>query len=68
MRFRVAAIINPMAAWQLFSQSGFDASWLDGGASRTWYLALASVMFPSLVHWLGRLTDFGRTRRRFLII
>ena len=29
------AIINPTAVWQFFSQSGFDASWLDGGASRT---------------------------------
>jgi endo-1,3(4)-beta-glucanase len=38
------AIINPMAAWQFFSQSGFDASWLDGGASRTWYMALAAGM------------------------
>ena len=37
-------IINPQAAWQFFSQSGFDASWIDGGASRTWYLALAAGM------------------------
>jgi len=36
------ALINPQAAWQFFSQDTFDVSWLDGGASRTWYLALAA--------------------------
>ena len=36
------AIINPMAAWQFFSHSGFDASWLDGRANRTWYMALVA--------------------------
>jgi endo-1,3(4)-beta-glucanase len=36
------AIINPTASWNFFAQSGFDASWLDGGASQTWYLALAA--------------------------
>jgi endo-1,3(4)-beta-glucanase len=35
------AIFNPSAAWNFFSQSGFNSSWLDGGASRTWYLAFA---------------------------
>lgn len=36
------ALSNPQAAWRFFSQDGFDVSWLDGGASRTWYLALAA--------------------------
>ena len=36
------AIIDPMASWKFFSQSTFDPSWLDGGASRTWYLAYAA--------------------------
>lgn len=36
------AIIDPVTAWKFFSQSGFDASWLDGGASQTWYLALCA--------------------------
>jgi endo-1,3(4)-beta-glucanase len=36
------AIINPSAAFQFFSQPNFDPSWLDGGASRTWYLAYAA--------------------------
>ena len=33
------ALVDPRAAWRFFSQSGFDAGWIDGGASRTWYLA-----------------------------
>ncbi len=39
------AIVDPVAAWNFFSQAAFDASWLDGGASRTWYLALAAGEF-----------------------
>ena len=33
------AAINPRAAWNFFSQQNFDPSWIDGGASLTWYLA-----------------------------
>jgi len=33
------ALVDPRAAWRFFSQSAFDAGWIDGGASRTWYLA-----------------------------
>jgi len=36
------AIIDPAKAWSFFSQPNFDAGWLDGGASLTWYLALAA--------------------------
>ena len=36
------AIINPTASWNFFSDPNFDPSWLDGGASRTWYLAFAA--------------------------
>ncbi|KAF7957670.1 hypothetical protein EAE96_003243 [Botrytis aclada] len=36
------AIIDPRASWNFFAQAGFDAGWLDGGASRTWYLAMAA--------------------------
>jgi endo-1,3(4)-beta-glucanase len=49
------AIINPTAAWNFFASSTFDASWLDGGASRTWYLAFAagkcSLSFFPLHFW-----------------
>lgn len=36
------AIIDPVASWAFFASATFDASWLDGGASQTWYLALAA--------------------------
>ncbi|KAE8145875.1 endo-1,3-beta-glucanase Engl1 [Aspergillus avenaceus] len=36
------ALIDPVAAWEFFSQPNFSSSWIDGGASRTWYLALAA--------------------------
>ena len=36
------AIINPTAAFNFFNQQDFDPGWLDGGASRTWYLAYAA--------------------------
>lgn len=36
------ALINAKASWNFFSQSRFDPSWLDGGASQTWYLAMAA--------------------------
>ena len=39
------AIINPTASFNFFNQDNFDPSWLDGGASRTWYLAYAAGMF-----------------------
>ena len=39
------AIIDPRAAFSFFSQPNFDPSWLDGGASLTWYLAFAAGKF-----------------------
>ena len=36
------ACINPRAAWSFFSQPNFDEGWIDGGASRTWYLAYSA--------------------------
>lgn len=36
------AIIDPKASYDFFAQGNFDPSWLDGGASRTWYLAYAA--------------------------
>ncbi|PYI04982.1 endo-1,3-beta-glucanase Engl1 [Aspergillus sclerotiicarbonarius CBS 121057] len=38
------ALIDPASSWEFFAQSNFDYSWLDGGASRTWYLAFAAGM------------------------
>lgn len=39
------ATIEPASAFSWFNQTGFDASWLDGGASLTWYLAYAAGEF-----------------------
>lgn len=36
------ALIDPTASYNWFAQSNFNNSYLDGGASRTWYLALAA--------------------------
>ncbi|KAH8432139.1 glucan endo-1,3-beta-D-glucosidase [Aspergillus melleus] len=33
------AIIDPVASWKFFADPNFDYSWIDGGATRTWYLA-----------------------------
>ncbi|MCJ1401504.1 hypothetical protein MMC11_004718 [Xylographa trunciseda] len=36
------AIIDPRASFDFFASDNFDPGWLDGGASRTWYLAFAA--------------------------
>ena len=40
--FANLALIDPVASWNFFAQQNFDLGWVDGGASRTWYLALAA--------------------------
>lgn len=47
------ATIDPRGAFAFFSSPGFDAAWLDGGASLTWYLCYAAGEFPSLLLLLG---------------
>lgn len=39
------ALVDPQASWRFFAQREFDASWIDGGASRAWYLAFAAGEF-----------------------
>lgn len=51
--FANLALIDPKQSWNFFMQEGFDSAWLDGGASRTWYLALAAGM-PLLEIHMGR--------------
>ncbi|KAL8953909.1 MAG: hypothetical protein Q9222_000283 [Ikaeria aurantiellina] len=36
------ALIDPRRSWDFFAQRDFDMGWIDGGASRTWYLAWAA--------------------------
>ncbi|KAL2822863.1 glycosyl hydrolase family 81-domain-containing protein [Aspergillus granulosus] len=43
------ALIDPAASWRFFAQDNFDSSWIDGGASRTWYLAFAAGKFSSVL-------------------
>jgi endo-1,3(4)-beta-glucanase len=38
------AFVDPKASWAFFSQADFNQGWLDGGASQTWYLALAAML------------------------
>ncbi|KAI0998659.1 putative endo-1,3(4)-beta-glucanase [Podosphaera aphanis] len=38
------ALIDPKTAWQYFSSPSFDNDSLDGGASRTWYMAHAAAL------------------------
>ena len=38
------AIAKPTDSWALFSQSGFQDKWLDGGMTRTWALSFAALL------------------------
>lgn len=42
------ALIDPKAAYRWFARDDFDTRWLDGGASRTWYLTLAAALGGSI--------------------
>ncbi|KAJ6119375.1 hypothetical protein N7523_003655 [Penicillium sp. IBT 18751x] len=36
------ALIDPQAAWDFFAADDFDYNFIDGGATRTWYMAFAA--------------------------
>lgn len=36
------ALVDPATSWKFFARSGFDYGAIDGGATRTWYLAFAA--------------------------
>lgn len=36
------AMIDPKGSFNFFNDRNFNYAWLDGGASRTWYLAYAA--------------------------
>ncbi|KAJ4018142.1 endo-1,3-beta glucanase [Fusarium irregulare] len=38
------ATVQPKTAWSFFTKSNFDPIWIDGGASRTWYMAYAAAL------------------------
>ncbi|XXG95881.1 endo-1,3-beta glucanase [Hypoxylon texense] len=37
------ATVRPQDAWDFFTQPNFDPAWLDGGASKTWYMAYCAA-------------------------
>lgn len=39
------AMLDPKGAFNFFNAATFQNKWLDGGASRTWYLVFAGGMF-----------------------
>ncbi|EFX02744.1 beta-glucanase [Grosmannia clavigera kw1407] len=45
------ATADPGAAYAFFSQPAFDPGWLDGGASRTWYLCYAAALQEGGGRW-----------------
>ncbi|KAH8700490.1 endo-1,3-beta-glucanase Engl1 [Talaromyces proteolyticus] len=47
------AITNPQESYAFFKQSNFNLTWIDGGATRTWYLAYAAGSELILVDMLG---------------
>lgn len=48
--FANLALIDPKQSWSFFAQDSFDNAWLDGGASRTWYMALAAGMVHLILY------------------
>jgi len=41
--FANLALVDPDVSWRFFTQPNFQLDWLDGGASRTWYLAFVDA-------------------------
>lgn len=57
------ALIDPAASWNFFAQPNFNYSWIDGGASRTWYLAYASgKIYPSCPFHNGPVAEYMPNR------
>lgn len=54
------ATVDPKAAWGFFAQKNFDMGWLDGGSSRTWYLAFAAGEFYFILYRGGRFFGWQR--------
>ncbi|KAL2187456.1 glycoside hydrolase family 81 protein [Thermothelomyces heterothallicus CBS 203.75] len=40
------ATVDPKGAYDFFARSDFDSSWLDDGATRTWYMCYAAGEYP----------------------
>ncbi|KAF5097912.1 hypothetical protein D0Z03_001318 [Geotrichum reessii] len=38
------AIFDPVSSYNFFAQDNFSSDWIDGGASKTWYLAYTAAL------------------------
>lgn len=64
------AVIEPKRAWDFFNSASFKPNWLDGGASRTWYLAYAagetdpflSLALPSVCRGVKKMKKINANR------
>lgn len=45
------ATVDPKTAWRFFTMKDFDPSWLDGGASLTWYQAYCAGETKKSLIW-----------------
>ena len=45
------AIIDPKRSYEFFAQKNFYPGWLDGGATRAWYLAYAAGQMYTAVNY-----------------
>lgn len=39
------ALVDPAVAWEFFASDSFQDTWVDGGASRSWWMAYAAGKF-----------------------
>ena len=39
------ALVDPVVTWEFFASPTFQDNWIDGGASRSWYMAYAAGKF-----------------------
>lgn len=61
--FANLALIDPKASWEFFAQKEFNYTWIDGGASRTWYLAHAAGKSFLSSGVCARILSWYRSRR-----
>lgn len=52
------ALVDPQAAWNFFASGSFQDKWIDGGASRSWYLAYAA----------GKLFSFSQYKIKYPVM
>jgi endo-1,3(4)-beta-glucanase len=55
------ALVDPQTAYGYFANESFDIKQLDGGASRTWYLAYCAAMMGAGVGPVGAAEVQGKT-------